>query len=408
MINAARTIAEPLQPQDIAEHISFMVTPLVRRRPVGHTHLAGLSTHCPATLPVRSTAMKYRTLPGTGISVSNLALGTMGFGTETDDAAAFAILDRFVEADGNLVDTANVYGGGASEELLGRWFADRPADLTERVVLATKARFGTGPDVNENGSSRRNLHRALDASLRRLGRDNIDLYQLHGWDPLTPIEVTLSFLDDAVHAGKINHIGLSNFTGWQLQLTRVHGPGAWGFELPVTLQPQYSLVSREIEYEIIPAARHNGLGLLPWSPLAAGFLSGKYSKDEKAASDTRGGAGNPMNNHIFGNLAASEQNWATLDAVRDIATSNGATPSQVAYSWVANRPGVIAPIMGARTLDQLEQNLVAGDLELSDTETARLDEVSAPTPNDYPYGPFGVKQRKRYIHSSDQAITELF
>lgn len=129
-----------------------------------------------------------------------------------ETAVQTAILDRFVEADGNLVDTANVYGAGASEELLGRWFADRPGDLTDRVVLATKARFGTGPDVNENGSSRRNLTRALDASLRRLGGDTVDLYQLHGWDALTPIEVTLSFLNDAVHAGKINHIGLSNFT----------------------------------------------------------------------------------------------------------------------------------------------------------------------------------------------------
>jgi aryl-alcohol dehydrogenase-like predicted oxidoreductase len=163
--------------------------------------------------------MKYRTLPGTGINVSNLALRTMGFGTETAEADAFAILDRFVEADGNLVDTSNVYGAGASEELLGRWFASRPADVTERVVLATKARFGTGPDTNENGSSRRNLDRALTASLRRPQRDQVDLDQLHAWDPLTPIEVTLSFLDDAVHAGKIHHIGLSNFTAWQLQLT---------------------------------------------------------------------------------------------------------------------------------------------------------------------------------------------
>ena len=219
--------------------------------------------------------------------------------------------------------------------------------------------------------------------------------------------MTLGFLDDAVRAGKIHHIGLSNFTGWQLQLT-VSTARAHGYALPVTLQPQYGLVSREIEYEIVPAAQHNGLGLLPWSPLAAGFLSGKYSKDEPAPSDTRGGAGNPMNDHIFGNLAAKEQNWATLDAVRDIATSNGVTPSQVAYSWIADRPGVIAPIIGARTLDQLEQNLVAGDLVLSDKDTARLDKVSAPTPNDYPYGPFGVKQRERYISSSDQAITELF
>jgi len=140
--------------------------------------------------------MKYRTLPGTGISVSNLALGAMGFGTETDEAESFAILDRFVAANGNLVDTANVYGGGVSEEVIGRWFANRPADITDRVVLATKARYGTGPDVNEVGSSRRNLDRALNASLRRLGLDNIDLYQLHGWDPLTPIAVTLGFLVD--------------------------------------------------------------------------------------------------------------------------------------------------------------------------------------------------------------------
>jgi aryl-alcohol dehydrogenase-like predicted oxidoreductase len=351
--------------------------------------------------------MKYRALPGTGVSVSNLALGTMGFGTETDEADAFAILDRFVEANGNLIDTSNVYGGGASEELVGRWFASRPADITERVVLATKARFGTGPDVNEAGSSRRNLDRALSASLRRLGRDKVDLYQLHGWDPLTPIEETLGFLDDAVHASKINYIGLSNFTGWQLQLTLCTAK-AMGVQVPVTLQQQYSLVSREIEYENVPAALHNNIGLLPWSPLAAGFLSGKYRKGEKAASNTRAGAGNPMNDHIFGELAAKDQNWATLDVVRDIAASNDLTPSQVAYSWVTNRPAVTAPIVGAKTLEQLEQNLIAGDLILSENDTARLNKVSAPTPNDYPYGPFGVKQRDRYIDSSDQAITELF
>lgn len=351
--------------------------------------------------------MKYRTLTGTGISVSNLALGTMGFGTETDEGEAFAILDRFIEADGNLLDTANVYGAGASEELLGRWFASRPADVTSRVVLATKARFGTGSDVNEAGSSRRNLDRALTASLRRLGRDNVDLYQLHGWDALTPIEETLRFLDDAVRAGMIHHIGLSNFTGWQLQLA-VSTAKELGLHLPVTLQPQYSLVSREIEFEIVPAALHNGLGLLPWSPLAAGFLSGKYNKGEKAADDTRAGSGNPTNDHIFGDLAANDQNWDILDAVRDIASGHGVTPSQVAYSWVMNRPGVVAPIVGARNLAQLDSNLVAADLVLDGEAIARLDEVSAPTPNDYPYGPFGVKQRHRYVDSSDQAIGELF
>src|SRR6202046_1700751 len=183
--------------------------------------------------------MKYRKLANTGTSVSNLALGAMDFGAKTDDTEAFAILDRFIEAGGNLVDTANVYGGGASEKLLGRWFADRPADITDRVVLATKARFGTGPDVNENGSSRRNLDRALTASLRRLGREKVDLYQLHGWDPLTPIEETLRFLDDAVRAGKINYIGLSNFTGWQMQLT-LSTAAAVGLQAPGALQTQAS------------------------------------------------------------------------------------------------------------------------------------------------------------------------
>jgi aryl-alcohol dehydrogenase-like predicted oxidoreductase len=351
--------------------------------------------------------MKYLTLPGAGINVSNLALGTMGFGTETDEPEAFSILDRFVEADGNLVDTSNVYGAGASEELLGRWFASRPTEVTGRVVLATKGRFGTGPDTNENGLSRRNLDRALTASLTRLGRENVDLYQLHGWDALTPIEVTLRFLDDAVRAGKITHIGLSNFTAWQMQLTIDTAKGL-GLNVPVTLQPQYSLVSREIEFETVPAALYNNIGLLPWSPLAGGFLSGKYSKDTKPADGTRAGSGGPMMDHIYGDLAGKDRNWAILDAVRDIAATLGVTPTQVAYSWVANRPTVIAPIVGARTLAQFEENLIAADLHLGEEATARLNEISAPVSNDYPYGPFGVKQRERYVDSSDQAIGELF
>lgn len=350
--------------------------------------------------------MKYRNLPGTGTSVSNLALGTMGFGTETDEAEAFAILDRFVEANGNLIDTANVYGGGLSETVLGRWFASRPADITDRVVLATKARFGTGPDVNENGSSRRNLTRALTASLRRLGRENVDLYQLHAWDPLTPIEETLGALDDAVHAGTINYIGLSNFTGWQMQLT-LSTAKAMGLQVPVTLQPQYSLVSREIEFEIVPAALHNHIGLLPWSPLASGFLTGKYTRDATPRSNTRGGSGTELYDHIFGDLAAKDQNWTTLDTVRQIAKELDATPSQVALSWITNQPGVTAPIIGARTLSQLENNLAAADLDLGPDATQRLTDVSAPTPNDYPYGPFGIKQRGRYVDSSDQVIREL-
>jgi aryl-alcohol dehydrogenase-like predicted oxidoreductase len=187
------------------------------------------------------------------------------------------------------------------------------------------------------------------------------------------------------------------------RLAAVVGP-----TLPVTLQPQYSLVSREIEFEIVLAALYNNVGLLPWSPLVGGFLSGKYQKDSTAEAGTRAGLGDPMFDHFFGELAAKDQNWATPDAVRDVATKLGATPSQVAYSWVANRPAVTAPIIGAKTPEQLEENLVAADLDLGEELTVLLDQVSAPTPNDYPYGRFGEKQRGRYVGSSAQAIGELY
>ena len=211
---------------------------------------------------------------------------------------------------------------------------------------------------------------------------------------------------DAVHVGKINYIGLSNFTGWQMQLT-LSTAAALGVALAVTLQPQYSLICREIEYEIVPAALHNRIGLLPWSPLAGGFLTGKYNRGEKASSSTRAGSGDPIADRIFDQHAAKDQNWATLDAVRDIAKSTDATPSQVALSWLINRPAVTAPIVGARSLQHLEQNLVGADLELDADSTQSLDDVSAPTPDDYPYGPFGEKQRGRYINSSEQVISEL-
>ena len=349
--------------------------------------------------------MKYRTLADTGTSVSNLALGAMGFGTETEESEAFAILDRFVEAGGNLVDTANVYGAGESESLIGRWFAAVPPTSPTASCWPPKPASAPAPTPT-TPARRRNLDRALTASLRRLGLEKVDLYQLHGWDPLTPIEETLRFLDDAVHAGKINYIGLSNFTGWQLQLT-LSTAAALGLQLPVTLQPQYSLVCREIEYEVIPAALHNHIGLLPWSPLASGFLTGKYHQGAKPASGARMGSGNTFSDRTLRVLAAKQQNWDTLDAVRDIATSIGATPSQVALSWLTNRPTVTAPIIGGKTLKHLEENLAGADLDLDAASTTRLDDLSAPTPDDYPYGPFGEKQRGRYVDSSDQVIREL-
>jgi aryl-alcohol dehydrogenase-like predicted oxidoreductase len=350
--------------------------------------------------------MKYRKLGNSGLSVSNLILGTMGFGTETPEEEAFAILDAFLEAGGNMIDTADVYGGGASEELLGRWRASRP-DSTSRLVVATKARFGTGPDVNDAGTSRPHLHRALNTSLRRLGVEAIDLYQMHGWDPLTPVEETLSFLDAAVRAGKIHYVGLSNFTGWQLQLV-LSTARAMGLQVPITLQQQYSLACREIEYEVVPAALHNEIGLLPWSPLAGGFLSGKYTRYNVLDADgTRYGDGNAMFRYIGKTFAGNEHNWETIDAVREIADQIGATPSQVALSWVTNRPAVSATIIGARTMKQLDDNLAAAELQLDAEAISRLDAVSAPTPDEYPYGRFGSLQRDRYIDSSEQALREL-
>jgi aryl-alcohol dehydrogenase-like predicted oxidoreductase len=276
---------------------------------------------------------------------------------------AFAILDAFVEAGGNLIDTANVYVGGVSEQIIGRWFAARPRDVTDRVVLASKGRFGGGPDVNAVGLSRRHLHRALNASLGRLGVETIDLYQLHASDMHTPVEETLSFLDEAVKAGKIHYIGLSNFTGWQLQLI-ISTAKAMGVQVPVTLQPQYSLLSREIEWEIIPAALHNGIGLLPWSPLAGGFLTGKYQRGGAASLRHASGFREANLSMDFGRICQLRSQLGDDREVVRIAKEIGATPAQVALSWIADRPGVIAPIVGARTVEHLRNNLGAADLTL--------------------------------------------
>src|SRR5580700_1227247 len=226
--------------------------------------------------------MDYRTLGNSGCAVSSLCLGTMTFGVESDETVAHQQLDRFVETGGTLVDTADVYGQGRSEQIIGHWFARRPAEVTEPVVLATKGRFHLSDDNSPNGAglSARHLTRALDASLRRLGLEAVDLYQVHAFDALTPMEETLRTLDGFVRAGKIRYWGLSNFTGWQLTKA-VHLAG------PVTIQPQYSLLARETEWEVAPAAVDAGLGLLPWSPLGGGWLSGKYRRDQRPSGATR-------------------------------------------------------------------------------------------------------------------------
>jgi aryl-alcohol dehydrogenase-like predicted oxidoreductase len=336
--------------------------------------------------------MEYRTLGGTGTLVSTLCLGTMTFGAETDEKGAYAQLDRFVEQGGNIVDTADVYSRGAAEEIVGHWLADRPG-ARDRVVIATKGRFPMGDGPNDAGLSRVHLSRALDASLRRLGTDVIDLYQAHAWDPLTPIEETLRFFDDAVRAGKIRYVGVSNFTGWQLQkaalLTR-----HLGLSPIVTLQPQYNLLARDIEWELIPVCENENIGVLPWSPLAGGWLTGKYRPDEPPTGATRLGE-NPKRGVEAYDRRNTGRTWRVLDALRSVAATRGVSQGVVALAWLVDRPAVTSVILGARTLEQLDDSLRAADLHLSADETRILDEASAPQVSDYPYGELGVAQRAR-------------
>jgi aryl-alcohol dehydrogenase-like predicted oxidoreductase len=342
--------------------------------------------------------VEYRTLGSSGCAVSSLALGTMTFGDETDEEGAHAQLDRFIAAGGNLVDTADVYSRGVSEEIVGRWLAKQSAQVRERVVLATKGRFPMGDDPNDVGLSRRHLARALDASLRRLGVDQVDLYQVHAFDPVTPLEETLRFLDDAVRAGKILYVGLSNFTGWQLQ--RAVDVAEFGqLSTPVTLQPQYNLLVREIEWEVVPAVEANGLGLLPWSPLGGGWLTGKYRRDERPTGRTRLGENPERGVEAYDRRSAVERTWDVVDAVRAVADERGVSMAQVALAWLVDRPTVSSVILGARTLEQLDDNLGAADLHLEDEEAARLDRVSDPGVADYPYGGPGVEQRTRLLDS---------
>jgi len=339
--------------------------------------------------------MEYRTLGSTGTIVSAQCLGTMTFGRETDEETTYAQLDRFVERGGNFVDTADVYADGRSEEIIGQWLAARPG-MRDRLVIATKGRFPMGDGPNDAGLTRTHLARALDASLRRLGIDAVDLYQAHAWDPLTPLEETLGFFDDAVRAGKIRYAGVSNFVGWQLQKAALLAGDAAPI---VTLQPQYNLLVRDIELEIVDVCRNEGIGVLPWSPLAGGWLTGKYARDTRPAGATRLGENPDRGMEAFGPRNAEERTWRIVDAVREVAEGRGVSMAQVALAWIADRPAVTSVILGARTLAQLDDNLGAADVHLSDEEIGLLTEVSTPLVADYPYGQPGIDQRSRTLGS---------
>jgi aryl-alcohol dehydrogenase-like predicted oxidoreductase len=323
----------------------------------------------------------------------------MTFGAEADEETSHAILDGYVAAGGNFIDTADVYGSGVSEEIIGRWLAAHRTQ-GEQVVIATKGRFSKGGGPNDLGTSRRHLGRALDASLRRLGVEQIDLYQMHAWDAVTPLEETLRFLDDAVRSGKIAYYGFSNFLGWQLTKA-VHVARAYGFTPPVTLQPQYSLLVREIESEIVPACVDANIGLLPWSPLAGGWLTGKYQRDADPTGATRLGEDPERGMEAWEPRNKQERTWRILHVVQEIAKAKDANQAQVSLAWLAAQPAVTSVILGARNINQLADNLGAASVELTPDEFGRLDEVSAPVVSDYPYGEAAANQRHRAIGVND-------
>jgi aryl-alcohol dehydrogenase-like predicted oxidoreductase len=339
--------------------------------------------------------MHSRTLGNSGTIVSTYALGTMTFGAEADEPTSHAIMDDYITAGGNLIDTADVYGVGVSEEIVGRWLAAHPTD-SERVVIATKGRFAMGDGPNDLGTSRRHLGCALEASLRRLGVEQIDLYQMHAWDAVTPLEETLRFLDDAVRSGKIAYYGFSNFLGWQLTKA-VHVARANGFTPPVTLQPQYSLLVREIESEIVPACLDANIGVLPWSPLAGGWLTGKYRRDADPTGATRLGEDPQRGMEAWEPRNKLERTWRILDAVSEIAKAKGVNQAQVSLAWLEAQPAVTSVILGVRNTAQLADNLGAASVLFTPDELERLNEVSAPVVSDYPYGKAGADQRHRSI-----------
>lgn len=325
--------------------------------------------------------MRHRTLGASGLSVSVQCLGTMTFGAEADEDTSHRILDRYIDAGGNFIDTADVYSRGTAEEIIGRWFAR--SGRRDDVVLATKARFPMSDhNPNAGGLSRAWLHRAVDDSLRRLQTDRIDLFQIHGWDPVVPVAETVGALTELSRMGKIHGFGASNLTGWQLQ-RYIMTCAASQAPAVSSLQPQYNLLARGIEMELVPLCLDTGVGILPWSPLGGGWLTGKYRRDERPTGSSRLGE-DPNRGVEAWDRRNTDRTWEIVDAVKEIAENRGASAAQIALAWVTNRPAVTSTILGVRTTEQLDDNLGAADLELTDKERSRLDELSADRPG-YPY-----------------------
>lgn len=323
----------------------------------------------------------YLTLGRSGLRVSPLTLGTMTFGTEwgwgIEENIARDVFNRYIDAGGNFIDTADFYTAGTSERMLGKFITGR--NLRDRVVLATKFTFNSEPgNPNAGGNGRKNIYRALEGSLKRLQTDYIDLYWLHAWDTVTPAEEVVSTLNDLVREGKIRHFGFSDTPAWYVARAQTIAE-MQGKERLIALQLEYSLVERNIEREHIPVAQELGIGILPWSPLAGGFLAGKYKRSgNTGVGDGRHEVTKNSGNPVFNKF--TEHNWKVLDALLQVAKQLNKPPSQVALNWVATQPGVTSTIIGATKLAQLEDNLAALDFEIPAAQRQRLDEASALEP----------------------------
>ncbi len=319
--------------------------------------------------------MEVRSLGRTGLKVSEICLGTMTFGNQADEREAVAIMDTAAEAGVSFIDTADVYpiGGtqetvGRTEEIVGRWLKGK----RDRFVVATKCTGAMGPGPNDRGSSRRHIMEAIDASLRRLQTDHIDLYQMHQVDETTPMEEIARALDDLVRAGKVRYIGVSNYPAWRIALM-LGIADRHGWERVASDQPRYNLLFREIETEIVPLCRHEGVGIIPYNPLAGGFLTGRYRKGQEPESGTR------FTLERAG-LFYQARYWQDdqFDVVSEFSTyfaERGRSPAQVALAWVLGRPGITSAILGASRAEQLRETLPAVDLKLTDEELAFCDQI---------------------------------
>lgn len=328
--------------------------------------------------------MEYRYLGRTGIRVSPLCLGCMTFGGKTTPEDAADMIDRALDAGINFIDTANVYVAGESEKATGK--AMKRSGKRDRIVLATKCHGNMHKDEpldpNRWGNSRRQIIEQCDASLKRLKTDWIDLYQIHRPHTACPIDETLRALDDLVRAGKVRYIGCSTFAAWQV-VESLWVSDRYSLSRFVTEQPPYNLLDRRVERELVPMAQTHGFGLIPWSPLAGGMLTGKYKRNEQPTKG-RYAPGKDRNARAE-EMLASERVHDIVDKLREIADAKGCSVSQLALAWCMHQPAVTSPIIGPRTMDQLNDNLAALDVELTDADRKAIDQVSPPGRAVYPY-----------------------